>query len=104
MYVAILMSASVPLIAAMRKQTWSANWMPVIVAGVALVCYVGGAYLDGVEPSLTLPYLRGFVLAVAGQQALHRMVSGTDWYQALEAAGNPRGALAQPRVGDEGWE
>ncbi len=88
MYVAILMSLSVAIIAAMRKQSWSGNMMPWIVAGVALIAYVGGAYLDGVEPALTLDYLRGFVFAVAGQQALHRMVGGTAWFQALEAAGN----------------
>lgn len=88
MFTAILMSASVALIAAMRRQSWSANWMPVIVFAVALIAYVGGQYLDGVEPALTLDYLRGFVLAVAGQQALHRMVRGTDWFQALESLGN----------------
>lgn len=88
MYVAILMSLSVPLIAAMRRQSWSANWMPLIVAAVALVAYVGGAYLDGIEPSLTLDYLRGFFFAVAGQQTLHRMVKNMTWFQALEAAGN----------------
>lgn len=88
MFTAILMSASVALIAAMRRQSWSSNWMPVIVAGVALACYVGGEYLDGTVPSLTLDYIRGFVMAVAAQQALHRMVKGMDWYQALESLGN----------------
>lgn len=86
MYTGITMAASVALIAAMRQQSWSANWMPLIVAAVALVCYVGGQYLDGVEPALTLDYARGFVLAVAGQQALHRMVKSTPWFQAIEAA------------------
>ena len=88
MYTGILMAGSVALIAAMRRQSWSSNWMPVIVASVALICYVGGQYLDGVQPSLTLDYLRGFILAVAAQQGLHRMVKGTDWFQALEAAGS----------------
>lgn len=86
MYTAILMTASVALIAAMRQQSWSINWMPLIVFGVALVAYIGGQYLDGVAPALTLAYARGFVLAVAGQQALHRMVQNTAWFQALEAA------------------
>ena len=103
MYLAVLMSLSVALIAAMRRQSWSANWMPLIVAGVALICYTGGSYLDGIQPTLTLDYLRGFVLAVAGQQALHRMVKGTDWYQAIEAAGQPKGLAGQPRVGDPEW-
>ena len=86
MYTALTMAASVALIAAMRQQSWSANWMPLIVFGVALVCYVGGQYLDGVQPALTLDYARGFVLAIAGQQALHRMVQSTPWFHALEAA------------------
>ena len=103
MYVAILMSLSVALIAAMRRQSWSANWMPVIVASVALVAYIGGSYLDGIAPALTLDYLRGFVLAVAGQQALHRMVKSTPWFQAIEAAGQPKGFAGQPRVGDPEW-
>lgn len=104
MYTALLMSLSVAVIAAIRRESWSANWMPVIVAAIAVIAYVGGMYLDGTAPTLDRPYLQGFVLAVAGQQGLHRLVQGTSWYQALEAAGNPRGALSQPRVGDEGWE
>lgn len=92
------MSLSVALIAAMRRQSWSANWMPVIVAGVALISYIGGQFLDGVQPSLTMDYIRGFAIAVAGQQALHRMVQNTEWFQALEQAGGgpvDRQALTQ---------
>lgn len=103
MYTAITMAASVALIAAVRRQSWSASWMPAIVAAAALVAYIGGQYLDGVAPSLALDYWRGFVLAVGGQQALHRMVQRTPWFQALEQIGNPRGLAAQPRVGDETW-
>lgn len=104
MYTALLMSLSVAVIALARQQSWSVNWMPWIVAGAALLAYVGGAYLDGVPPALSLDYLRGFVLAVAGQQTLHRLVQNTDWFQALEQAGNPRGFAGQSRVGDTGWE
>lgn len=103
MYTALLMSLSVAVIAAARRESWSANWMPWIVAGVAVVAYVGGQYLDGVEPALTREYWGGFVVAITAQQGLHRIVKNTSWYQALEAAGNPRGLAGQPRVGDEGW-
>lgn len=102
-YTSILMSLTVPLIAYLRRQTWSANAMPFIVAGIALGAYVGGQYLDGTVPAFTLDYLRGFLLAVGGQQVLHRMIQNTSWFQAIEAAGNPRGAIAQPRVGDKQW-
>lgn len=94
MFTGIFMAGSVALIAAMRKRSWSTNYMPLIVLAVALICYVGGQYLDGTAPSLTLDYIRGFVLAVAGQQALHRMVKNTDWFQAVEAVGDVPAPIA----------
>lgn len=98
MYVSILMAASVAIIAAARRQSWTANYMPWITLGAAVIAYVGGQYLDGVPPSFDLDYLRTFVLAIAGQQALHRMVKDTTWFQAIEAAGNPPVAADRARL------
>lgn len=103
MYTGLLMAASVALIAAARQQSWSVNWMPLIAFGVAVAAYVGGQFLDGVQPALTAPYLGGFVIAVMGQQTLHRMVKDMDWFKALEGLNNPKGLAAQPRVGDSKW-
>ncbi len=87
MYTSLLMAASVAVIAAIRQRSWSADTMPWIALAAATIAFIGGQYLDGVSPSLDVAYLRTFVLAIAGQQALHRMVQGTTWFQAIEAAG-----------------
>lgn len=87
MFTPILIGLTIPLIAAARRQTWTANMMPVIVLGALVVAYVGGQYLDGVPPSFTIDYLRGFAIALGAQQGIHRMVKGMPWFQAVEAVG-----------------
>lgn len=88
MYTTILIGLTIPLIAAMRKQSWTADMMPAIVFGVLVIAYIGGQYLDGVPFALSADYLRGFVLALGAQQGIHRLVRNTSWFQALEAVGN----------------
>lgn len=104
MFTSLLIAATIPLIAAARRQSWSANVMLVIVFAALAAAYVGGQYLDGTAPALTTDYLRGFAIAIGTQQGAHRMVKGMPWFQALEQIGNPRGLAAQPRVGDKTWQ
>lgn len=104
MFTSLLIALTIPLIAAARRQSWSANVMPLIVFAALAAAYIGGQYLDGTAPALTPEYLGGFALALASQQGAHRMVKGMPWFQALESIGNPRGLAAQPRVGDKTWQ
>lgn len=98
-YTTLLIALTPILVALIRKDDWPSGRVASLAIGLALVAYIGGRYLDGVVPSLQIGYLQGFFAAVLGQQALHRLIAGTEWFQRLEDVGNV--VLAKPLPRDQ---
>jgi len=84
------------LVAMLRRDDWPSGRVASVAVLLALIAYIGGRYLDGVQPSLQLGYIQGFVAAVLGQQTLYQLIKGTDWMQRLEDVGDAPAALPQP--------
>ena len=99
-YTALLIALTPILVALIRTDDWPSGRVASVAVGLALIAYIGGRYLDGVVPSLQIGYLQGFFAAVLGQQALHRLIAGTEWFQRLEDAGNVVAEPEQPLPGD----
>lgn len=99
-YTALFIAISPILVALLRKDDWPSGRVAAVAVGMALIAYIGGRYLDGVVPSLQLGYLQGFAAAVVGQQTLHRLIEGTEWFGRLEDVGNTVPVPEMPLPGD----